>query len=108
MLSGPRQLLSVLALGLSLLDHVVDPPVLFPLFVGRLLCVGRFFCLFVLPLVSVLLFLWVYLGPWGLLAWGGIAGGLVLRRMFVVCPFFCYSWPLGHREASKRVVLEFA
>ena len=97
MLSGPRLLLSALALGMCLLGLVVDPPVL------------SFLCSFsVYPLVSVLLFPWLYLGLWGLLVWRGIASGLVLRGMFVVCSFFCYSWPLGHREASKRVMLEFA
>ena len=74
MLSGPRLLLSALALGMCVLG---------------LLWIRRSslsFVRFVCPLVSVLLFPWVYLHPWGLLAWGGIAGGLVLRRMF--CLFF--------------------
>ena len=88
MLSGPRLLLSALALGLCILGlcgRSAGP--VFPLFVGCLLCVGRFLCLLVCPYISVLLFPCVYLGPWGLLAWGGIAGGLVLRGMFLVLFF---------------------
>ena len=57
MLSGPRHLLSVLALGMSVLDLVVDPAVL------SFLC-----CLFYLPLVSVCYFLGPIYARRGLLA----------------------------------------
>ena len=84
MLSGPSHLLSALALGMCVLGLVVDPPIL-----SFLCLLAAFMCwpfpLFVVcHLVSVLLFPCVFLGPWGLLAWEGIAGGLVLWRIFVV------------------------
>ena len=76
MLSGPRHLLSALALGMCVGPCVgsAGPSPVFLLY----LCLCRGVSLFPLfcPLVLVLLFLWVYLGPLGLLAWGGIAGGL--------------------------------
>ena len=54
MLSGPRHLLSVLALGMSVLDHVEDPPVL------------SFLCLlFVCLWFRFLLFPWACLCPSG-------------------------------------------
>ena len=34
--------------------------------------------------------------------WAGVEEGVL--ALF----FFCYGWPLGHREASNRVMLEFA
>ena len=76
MLSRPRLLLLALTLGIYVLGLVMDPPVL------SFLC---FVC--VCHLVLVLFFPWVELFPWGLLAWGDIAGGLVLWRMFC-CLFF--------------------
>ena len=115
MLSGPRHLLSVLALGMRVLDRVVDPPVLsFLCFVSFVHPPSGFLVSFVLPLGVC------FVVSLGLLAWGGIAGGLrVTPRQLDHCrccggspllsySFFFYSWPLGHREASKRVVLELA
>ena len=67
-LSGPRLLLSALALGMCVLGLVVDPPVLFSFVLSSLfaLLVVSLFPL-CCPLVSVLLFLWPYLSPLGLL-----------------------------------------
>ena len=72
----------------SCLSFVCWPPFVcwpFPLFV----C----FC----PWILFLLFPWVYLGPWGQLAWGGVAGGLVLWRMFVFVVSFVAvgHWAIG-------------
>ena len=70
------------------LGLVVDPPVLsFLCFVSFVRPPGGFLVSFVLPLVSVLFFPCVYLGPLGLLAWGGVAGGLgVTPRRPHRCP----------------------
>ena len=120
MLSGPRHLLSALALGIS-----VGPL----LWIRRsclsfvcLLCSPswRFPCFFCFaPSFGFVISLGLF-RPVGSAGVGGIAGGLgaTPRRLYrcsccggsslLSCSFFCYSWPLGHREASKRVVLELA
>ena len=101
---------------------MVDPPFLFSFVsVSFVRPAGGFLVSFVLPLgFGFVVSLGLILSPLGLLAWGGIAGGLrVTQRRLYRCPcyggspllscsFFCYSWLLGHREASKRVVLELA
>ena len=50
MLSGPRHLLSALALGMYVGPVVVDPPVLLLCFSFVCVCVGGFLVSFVLPL----------------------------------------------------------
>ena len=36
---------------------------------------------------------------WGRVIPGGLRLAMLWRISFISCSFFCYSWPLGHREA---------
>ena len=89
-----------------------EPPLIVP-FVVSFVRVGSLgvslFSLSFLPLPFRICFLGLLKSAWswrcgGQHCWGRvIPGGLrlaMLRRIsFVSCSFFCYSWPLGHREA---------
>ena len=88
---------------------VEDPPVLF------FLCLLAAFCVLAVSFVCICLPLgFGFVISLGLSRPVGSAGVEGHRwwagvEEDVLCLFFfCYSWPLGHREASKRVTPEFA
>ena len=114
MLSGSRLLLSALALKMYVFGLLWCICRFF-----SFVCVGRFLVSFVLPLsfgfvVSLSIFMpvgsagvggrrwWIREYPELALHWLCCRGSSLLS-----CSFFCYSWLLGYREASKWVVLEF-
>ena len=89
-----------------------EPPLIVSFVVSFVLCGSSgvsLFSLSFLPLPFRIYFLGLLKSAWswqcgGQRCWGRvISGGLrlaMLRRIsFVSCSFFCYSWPLGHREA---------
>ena len=97
----------VLALGMCVLGLVVDPPVLsFLCLLATFVCWPfPLFCLFA-PYFGFV----VSLGlsrPVGSAGVGGHRWWTGIEEDVLCLFFFCYSWPLGHREASKRVLLEF-
>ena len=107
MLSGPRHLLSALALGMR-----VGPccgsagPVFLCLLAAFCVLAVSFVCLFALGFGFV-----ISLGlsrPVGSAGMGGHCWWTGVEEDVLCLFFFCYSWPLGHREASKRIMLEFA
>ena len=98
MLSGPGHLLSALALGMWVF--------------GLLLWI-RQSCFSFICLCLPLGFRFCYFLRWNYahrVFWrvGALLVDWYCGECFIVCSFFCYGCPLGHREASKRVVLELA
>ena len=99
---------------------VVDPTVLLLSFPFVCVCVGGFLVSFVLPLgVGFVISLGLF-KPVGSAGMRGVTGrlGVTPRRLYrcpccggsslLYCSFFCCSWPLGFRKASKQVMLELA